>query len=295
MPNGGLVSGQSAIINLVGSTQSEMAVVPAHALVINFPRVSLFSGFGQPTLEFGEAVRQRDRRLDELRRVLKDADAYAKAHEAYAQDKTLTRPGTDLKLAALVPYARGEKPVIFIANREIDIRNAVRFADETRLKAIISGGNEAYKAVDILKEKNVPVILTGVWTLPTRQDDYYDVLFANAGKLQQAGVRYCVSTGDDGANVRDLPYQAGMTAAFGLSREDALKSVTLYPAQILGVANQLGSIETGKMANIVVTNGDILEPTTKIMHLFIKGRKLPLTSRHTELYEQFKDRKLSTN
>lgn len=292
-PTGGIISGQGAIINLVGSTPNEMAVNPAFGLVINFPRISTFGGggFGGQQVEFGEAVRQRDRRLEDLRRMLRDAAAYAKAQDAFARDKSLPRPNTDLKLAALVPYIRGEKPVMFAADREVDIRNAVRFADEMKMRAIILGGNEAYKAADVLKQKNVPVVITGIWSLPARDDDYYDVLYANAGKLQAAGVRYCVASGDNGANARDLPYQAGMTAAFGLSKEDALKSVTLYPAQILGVADKMGSIETGKIANLVVTDGDILQPTTKVLHLFISGRKIPLTSRHTELYEQFKDRK----
>lgn len=295
-PTGGIIAGQGAVINLVGATPNEMAINPAVALVINFPRVSTSasgfgSGFGQPPIEFGEAVRVRDRRLDDLSKIMRDAAAYGKAQDAYSADKSLPRPTTDLKLAALVPYVRGEKPILFAADREIDIRNAVKFADEMKLRAIILGGNEAYKTTAVLKQKGVPVILTGIWSLPPRDDDYYDVLFANAAKLQAAGVSYCVASGDNGANARDLPYQAGMTAAFGLSKEDALKSVTLYPAQILGVADKIGSIETGKIANLVVTDGDILQPTTKVLHLFITGRKIPLTSRHTELYEQFKDRK----
>lgn len=296
-PTGGVISGQAAVINLVGSTPAQMAINPTFALVINYPRVSIFGGgfggFGGQPPDFNEAVRQRDRRLDALRTMLKDAEAYDKTQDAYAKDKNLPRPKTNLKLAALVPYVRGEKSVIFIADREVDIRSAVRFADELKLKAIIAGGNDAWKAADLLKQKNIPVIITGVWSLPAREDDYYDALYENAAKLQKAGVKFAVASGDSGANVRDLPYQAGMTAAFGLPKEEALKAVTIYPAQILGVDKQVGSIEVGKTANIVVANGDILEPTTKILHLFINGRKIPLTSRHTELYEQFKDRKLN--
>jgi imidazolonepropionase-like amidohydrolase len=295
-PTGGVISGQSAVINLVGSTPAQMALNPNFSLVINYPRVSTFGGFGgfggQP-IDFNEAVRQRDRRLDTLRTMLKDAEAYGKTQDAYAKDKTLPRPKTNLKLAALVPYVRGERPVIFVADREVDIRSAIKFADEMKLKPIISGGNDAWKTADLLKQKNIPVIITGIWSLPTREDDYYDALYENAAKLHRAGVKFAVASGDSGANSRDLPYQAGMTAAFGLSKEEALKAVTIYPAQILGVDKQVGTIEVGKTANIVVANGDILEPTTKILHLFINGRKLPLTSRHTELYEQFKDRKLN--
>ena len=296
MPDEGVVAGQASIINLIGSTQGEMAVNPSFALVVNFPRISAFGGgfggFGGQQPDFNEAVRTRDRRLEDFRRMLRDAEAYGKAQDAYAQNQTLPRPRTDLKLAALVPFVRGEKSVIMIANREIDIRNAVRFADENRLKMILLGGNDAYRAADLLKQKNIPVILTGVWSLPPGEDDFYDVLFENASRLQRAGVRFCIASGDEGANSRDLPYQAGMTAAFGLTPEEALKSVTLYPAQILGIADRMGSLEVGKVANVVVADGDILDPRTHITHLFINGRKLPLTSRHTELYEQFKDRKL---
>lgn len=290
-PTGGVISGQSAVINLLGATPNEMQLNPSFALVINFPRISLQT-LGGPghTDNFAEAVRRRDRVLDDLKRTMRDAESYAKTQEAFAADKNLPRPTSDIKMAALIPFVRGEKPVIFVADREIDIRNAVKFADEMKLKMILSGGNEAWKVADLLKQKNVPVIVTGIWSLPPRKDEFYDVLYENAAKLQRAGVRFCVATGDSGANVRDLPYQAGMTAAFGLSREDALKSVTLFPAQILGLSN-LGSIEAGKTANIVVTNGDLLDARTKVFHLFINGRKMPLTSRHTELYEQFKDRK----
>ncbi len=190
-----------------------------------------------------------------------------------------------------MPYVRGERPVIFQADREAEIRGAVKFAEELKLKPIILGGSDAWKLVSLLKEKNVPVIVTGVLDLPAREDDPYDALYENAGKLQQAGVRFCISTGDSGAHVRNLPLYAGMAAAFGLPRTEALKAVTLYPAQIMNVADRLGSIEVGKMANLVVTDGDLLEPRTHIRYLFIDGRQVPLTSRHTELNDAFKNRK----
>jgi imidazolonepropionase-like amidohydrolase len=181
--------------------------------------------------------------------------------------------------------------VIFRADREAEIRGAVRFAEEMKLRPIILGGDDAWRVASLLKEKNVPVILTGVLQLPNREDDFYDALYENPAKLQQAGVRFCISTGDPGAEVRSLPMNAGMAAAFGLSKSDALKAVTLYAAQILNVGDRLGSIDVGKMANLVVTDGDILEPRTHIRYLFIDGRPVPLTSRHTELNDAFKNRK----
>jgi imidazolonepropionase-like amidohydrolase len=297
MPSGGVISGQAAFINLAGSSPREMAVAPQAALVIDFPRVGGGGGGFAALLAAQQgitqdALTQRDRRVDELRRLFRDAEAYGRAQDAYARDpKSVPRPASDVRLAALVPYARGERPVIFRAERDRDIRAAVRFADEMKLKPVILGGSESWKATQFLKEHNVPVILDSVLNMPLREDDPYDSLFENASKLAAAGVRFCISTGDSGAHVRDLPFHAGMAAAYGLPRAEALKAVTLYPAQILGVSDRVGSIETGKIANLVVTDGDILEARTRVRHLFIAGRQIPLASRHTMLYDQFKDRK----
>jgi imidazolonepropionase-like amidohydrolase len=298
MPSGGVVSGQAAFINLAGTSPREMAVVPQAALVVNFPTLGGGGGGGFAAAQLAQqgitpdALTARDRRVEELRRMFRDAEAYGRAQDAHARDpKSVPRPTTDLKLAALVPYARGERPVVFRAEREREIRGAVRFAEELKLKAVIIGGSDSVKVAQLLKERDVAVILDSVLNLPLREDDPYDTLFENASKLQAAGVRFCISTGDSGAHVRDLPFHAGMAAAYGLPRAEALKAVTLYPAQILGVADRVGSVEQGKLANLVVTDGDILEARTRVRHLFIGGRQIPLVSRHTMLYEQFKDRK----
>ncbi|MDQ1557480.1 MAG: hypothetical protein QOD32_540 [Pyrinomonadaceae bacterium] len=294
-PSGGIISGQAALINLLGSSPQEMSVVPTAALVVNYPRAAGGGGFGgffqQAQANPAEAATARDRQVEQLRKLLRDAEAYGRAMDAANADRNLPRPDADVVLASLVPYVRGERPVVFRADREAEIRAIVRFSEELKLKPIILGGNDASKIAAFLKEKNVPVILGGLFDLPSREDDFYDVLYESAAKLQQAGVRFALSTGDQGAEVRDLPYRAGMAAAFGLSHADALKSVTLYPAQIMGVGDRLGSIEVGKIANLVITDGDLLEARTHIRHLFINGRQVPLNSRHTELYDQFKNRK----
>ena len=286
--------GQAAIINLVGTTPMEMAVMPYAALVINYPRLGGRRGeFGPApdSLDITTAMTTAERQLDQIRKMLRDAEAYGRAQDAYAKDNSLPRPDHNIVLESLVPYVRGERPVIMAADREAEIRGAVKFAEEMKLKPIILGGDDAWKVASLLKEKNVPVILAGVLSLPLREDDPYDTLYENAAKLQQAGVRFCISTRDDGAEVRNLPYNAGMAAAFGLPKDEALKSVTLYPAQIMNVADRLGSIEKGKIANLVVTDGDLLEAKTHVRYLFIDGRRVPLTSRHTELNDAFKNRK----
>ena len=294
-PTGGLISGQAALINLLGTAPKEMAVVPQVALVINYPRIGGggggFGGFQQQPANLAETLTANERQVDQIRKMLRDGEAYGRAQDAYAKDKSLPRPDRNVVLEPLVPYVRGEQPVIFRADREAEIRGALRFAEEMKLKPIILGGNDASKVASLLKEKNVPVILTGIFSLPSREDDAYDSLYENAAKLQQAGVRFCISTGDAGPEVRNLAQYAGMAAAFGLSKADAVKAVTLYPAQILNVADRLGSIEVGKMANLVVTDGDLLEIRTRIRYLLIDGRPVVLNSRHTELNDAFKNRK----
>jgi imidazolonepropionase-like amidohydrolase len=294
-PQGGLISGQSALINLLGATAPEMAVDRAAALVVNYPRSGGFGGFGgffaaqQPAA--ADAATQRERQVEQIRKILRDAEAYGRALDASGADARLPRPDRDAVLESLVPFVRGQKPVIFRADRDADIRAAVRFAEEMKLKPIILGGDEAVKAAAFLKDHKVPVVVTGTLDLPSREDDPYDAKYEMAAKLQQAGVQFAISTGDIAAVVRDLPYTAGMAASFGLPKDEALKSVTLYPAQIIGAAGQLGSLDVGKIANVVVTDGDLLEARTNIRHLFINGRDVPLVSKHTELYNQFKDRK----
>jgi imidazolonepropionase-like amidohydrolase len=296
MPTGGLISGQAALVNLAGWTAPSMVVVPRIAMVVNLP-TSGFAGRGfaaflaQQQGNTGDAQRTRTRQMDSIRTILRDAESYGKAMDAYARDKSLPRPSRDVVLAALVPAVRGEMPVIFNADRASDIRAAVSFAQEMKLKPIIVGGSDAWQVASLLREHSVPVILTDILRLPSREDDPYDVNYSSAAKLAQAGVRFAISSGSGGAEVRNLPYVAGMAAAFGLSKTEALRAVTLYPAQILGVGDRFGSIETGKTANLVVTDGDLLEAKTNTKYLFIDGRLVPLGTKHTELYETFKDRK----
>ena len=295
-PTGGIMSGQAAIMNLAGSTAPEMVVVQRAALVIELPR----SGFGGRGFGFAPTTggantqdvnRTRQRQLDSLRTMLKDAEAYAQVMDAYAKDKTLPRPKQDVVLASMVPFIRGLSPVLLIADRTTDIREAVAFAEEIKLKPIVGGGREACHIAAYLKQHDVPVLLSSVMDLPSREDDNYDVNYSAPGILAKAGVRFAITSGDAGAEARNLPYTAGMAAAFGLSKDDALKSVTLWPAQILGVGDKLGTIEAGKMANLVITDGDVLEAKTNTKFLFIDGRPVPLDTKHTALFEQFKDRK----
>jgi imidazolonepropionase-like amidohydrolase len=296
-PKGGIISGQAALINLSGSTPPEMVLVQKVAMAFTLP--SEFGGgrgFGRGGFGAGgatanaDASRLRARQIDSLRTMLHDAEAYAKAFEAYAKDRSLPRPKGDVVLASLVPVIEGKMYAMFSAERASDIREAVNFAEEFHMKPIIVGGIEALKVAPFLKAHDVPVLVTGVRQLPRLEDDAPDVNYSLPGKLVAAGVKIAITSGNGGAMVRDLPSVAGMAAAYGLSKTDALKSVTLWPAQIFGVGDELGSLEKGKLANVVVTTGDILEARTDTKYLFIDGRPVPLDTRHSELYMQFKDR-----
>jgi imidazolonepropionase-like amidohydrolase len=295
-PTGGVISGQAALVNLAGSTAPQMAVVPNAAMVIELPRSGFGGRRGGGGFAFAAAQntqdvnRTRQLQLDSLKALLKDAAAYGDVHDAYAKDRSVPRPRQDVVLASLVAAVRGRQPVLFVADRANDIREAVTFAEENKLKPIILGGREAWMVAPFLKQHDVPVLLGTVMDLPSREDDPYDVNFSAPSKLAAAGVRFAITSGDQGAEVRNLPYTAGMAAAFGLSKEDALKSVTLWPAQILGVGDRFGSIEVGKVANLVVTSGDLLEARTDTKYLFIDGRPVPLDTKHTELNRLFKDR-----
>jgi len=293
-PRGGLIAGQSALINLDGWVPQEMILKSPAAMHINWPNAFPFV-FGSildiRTRTVAEARREQERQIESLKRILRDARAYAVAKDAEAKDPSLPKQSVDLKLEALIPVVRGQMPVIIHASAERDIKSAMDFADEMKLKMILADGDEAYRVADKLKAKNIPVIIGPVLTMPFKEDDPYDLAFANAGLLSKAGVKVAFQTLDVIWESRNLPYHAGMAAAFGLPKEEALKAVTIYPAEIFGVADQIGSVESGKIANIIVTDGDPLEIRTQVKFLFINGRQVSLATRQTDLYEKYKARR----
>ncbi|HET9531130.1 MAG TPA: amidohydrolase family protein [Blastocatellia bacterium] len=293
-PRGGMIAGQSALINLDGWVPQDMILKSPVAMHINWPGAGGgggfggFGGFGQQR-NLAEVRREQERQIESLKKILRDARAYADAKDARAKDASLPKLATDLKMEGLIPVVRGQMPVVVNLNLERDIKSAIAFADEMKIKIILAGAIDAHKVADQLKAKNIPVIVGEVLRMPAREDDPYDAPFTNAGLLAKAGVKIAFQTGES-AHVRELPYNVGMAAAFGLPKEEALKAVTIYPAEIFGVADRIGSIEQGKIANLIVTDGDPLEIRTHVRYLFINGRQVPLTSKHTELYERYKSR-----
>jgi imidazolonepropionase-like amidohydrolase len=284
-PVGSIIAGQSALINLAGWVPKEMAVVDPLALHVEFPAgLPMFTGDPtQPMIGRAIARKQREEKLRRLRELFAQAVAYDEARKQSA-----THP-VNPRLEALVPYARGLKPVVIQAHRKPEIVDALKLADELKLKVVLSGAIDAWKVAEELKKRNVPVIVGPVMTMPQESYDPYDAPYSCPARLHEAGVRFCIRSGG-GSNTRNLPYEAAMAVSYGLPPEEGLKAVTLYPAEILGVADQLGSIEVGKRANLVLTDGDILQASTQVKALFIDGRPLEPTSKQTRLYERYRER-----
>jgi hypothetical protein len=284
-PTGSIIAGQSALINLAGWVPREMVVVDPLALHIEFPGpFAMFSG--DPTMPMlGRAIarKQREEKIRRLKELFQQAIAYDKSRDQSGGKAINPR------LEALVPYARGAKPVVIQAQRKQEILDALALADELKLKMILSGGIDAWKVAAELKKRDVPVIVGPILALPDEAYDPYDSPYACPAKLHEAGVRFCIRSSGT-TNTRNLPYEAAMAISFGLPPEEGLKAVTVYPAQILGVANQLGSVEVGKRANLVLTDGDLLQASTQVKALFIDGRPLEPVSKHTRLYERYRER-----
>jgi imidazolonepropionase-like amidohydrolase len=290
-PSGGIVSGEDALINLAGWTPQEMKVKAPVAMHLNFPRVRSAAFDEQPQEEEAakEAQKNYTSQVDKLRDTLRDAQAYAKASAARTKDANVKRFDRDLVLEALVPVVEGREPVVIHADSARDIRAALKFAAEFKLKVILSGAQDVAKVLPELKKGNIPVILGPILDLPNREDDPYDLVFTNAKTLYDNGIRFAIQSGDS-HNARNLPYHAAACAAFGLPKDVALKSITIAPAEIFGVADKLGSLEVGKMANVIVTDGDPLEIVTHVKRLFIGGEDISLETNQTLLYEKFRAR-----
>jgi len=290
-PAGGIISGSSALIQLAGWTPEEMTVKAPIAMHIHFPRLrgGRFAEVPQDEEAEKEAKKNYTKEVDKLRDTLRDAQAYAKVVAARAKDNNVKRYDRDLVLEALVPVVEGREPVVVHASLERDIRAALKFADEMKLKMILADGDDVQRVIPELKKRNVPVILGPILDLPPREDDPYDLIYSNAKALYDAGVPFSIQT-QDSHNARNLPYHAAACAAFGLPKDAALKAVTIFPAQIFGVADRVGSLEVGKRADVIVTDGDPLEIVTHVKRLFIGGEDISLETNQTLLYEKFSKR-----
>jgi imidazolonepropionase-like amidohydrolase len=289
VPGGGVISGQGALMHLSGWVMDEMAIRRSGALVIQWPTLSADGGFGGfgggggfRRRPFNEIKQEYDRRVQELADWLDRARHYQQALEKGAQANF----ERDLKLEALLPYVQGKLPVLINANGHREIKDAVEFCEKQKLQMILGRGREAPRVADLLKEKNIPVILGAAHQLPAAEDEPYDQPFSIAGQLHKAGVRIAVATFDS-SDSRTLPYEAANYVPFGLPHDEALRAISINPAQFFGIADQLGTIEVGKLGNLIVTTGDPLDFTTQVRFLFINGKLTSTDNKHQQLYEKY--------
>ena len=273
-PASGWISGQAVLIDLDGATIEQMLVRSPVGMLVDLSEGSKSAGGGSRA-----GVAQR------LRRVFSDALEYSRRRTEYtrAQMQQLAAPAADLE--ALLPVLRGQLPLIAFANRRSDIETALRIGREFKLKLILAGAQEAWMIAPQLTGAGVPVLVQPLDNIPSY--DALGVRYENAAVLAKGGVKVALLETDT-HNARDLRQQAGNAVSYGMAWDQALRAVTLAPAEIFGVGDRYGSLDAGKVANVVVWSGDPFEFTSAVEHVFIRGREIPLRSRQTELFERYK-------
>ncbi len=285
VPTGGLFPGTAALINLNGYTPDQM-YAGFKAVVMNFPSSARRGRFDRRTDE--DIKKDNEKALKEANDLWENAVSY----------NQMKKNGAELnyypEMDQLAKVVSRELPLLIEVNAASDIQNAIKWVEGKNARVIFSGVAEGWRVADEIAKAGIPVLTGPVQELPTRQSDRYDIPYANAGKMAKAGVKLAIRTNEE-ENVRNLPFHAGFAAAYGLGKEEALKAVTINAAEIFGLADQLGSVEVGKVANLIVSTGDPFETRTQIMHVFISGYRIPLSNRHIRLYQEFLERSPGLN
>jgi imidazolonepropionase-like amidohydrolase len=287
-PTGGLIPGRASVIRMDGWTTEDHAITRDAGVIINWPSMRPSRNrFDQPS---GDAEERIEQRITTLNTWIDNASAYRALRAA--------DPSTpaDLRLESLTtilpaqPDGQPQNPIFINANDYDQIVAAVNWAAGRNLKAIIVGARDAGMCTDLLKSNNTPVIVTGVHRFPKRADSNYDHAFTLPARLEAAGVRWCLASGAETGHERNLPDNAAMAVAYGLSPEAGLRSITANAADILGLADTLGTIESGKAATLIVTTGHPLEITSSVVHAFIDGRQIDLTNKQTKLRDKYREK-----
>jgi len=273
-PAGGLISGRSSLMLLDGWSRDDMLLQSDVGMHVRWPRSTTD--------------------LKQLTEFFEQAQRYGLSTNFPGSSPTELegRQPRDLRLESLQAVLRGDLPVIVSANELDAIRSAIAFKTRFGLKMIIAGGTDACACADLLRAESVPVIVTAVYSNPTRRHSSYDEAYTFPKRLHEAGLKFCISAGGRfGANsIRNLPYNAATAAAYGLPERIAVRSITLSPAEILGVSNRIGSLQVGRDATLLITDGNILETFTQVEQAFIQGRVVDLSSRHTQLYRKYSEK-----
>jgi imidazolonepropionase-like amidohydrolase len=274
VPAGHLVSGQAVLIDLDGATIEQMLVKTPVAIVADLSQRAKDEGGGSRA-----GVAQR------LRTVFRDALEYERRRVDFSRAQIQPLAASEANLEALLPVLHGELPLLVFANRRSDIQTALRFAREFRLRLVLAGAQEGWEIAAELAEAGVPVLVEPLDNIPSY--DALGVRYENAARLIRAGVKV-VLLETDTHNSRNLRQQAGNAVSYGMTWDQALRAITLTPAEVFGVADRYGSLDVGKVANVVVWSGDPFEFSTAVEHVYIRGREIPLKSRQTELLERYR-------
>jgi imidazolonepropionase-like amidohydrolase len=289
IPGGGSIRGTSALMHLDGWTPEDMTVRAPAALHVQWPNMTPVHAFFILTSD-EEQAKQRDEAIKAISNAFDDARAYWKARDAES-GKGVPKHDDDVKWDAMRKVLNGEVPVAFHCDALAQIKAVLRFCDQQKLtNVILLGGYDSWRVADELKRRNVAVIVGGVLAEPNRGYESYDDAYTVPAKLAKAGVRFAIA--DEGgsfaeANARNVPYHAAMAEAFGLDHDEALKAVTLYPAQILGAGDKIGSIDVGKLADLQITDGDPLLVATHCEQVVVNGKLVPMESRQTRLFHKY--------
>ncbi|MGA7447488.1 MAG: amidohydrolase family protein [Terriglobales bacterium] len=291
-PAGGdTLPGQDSFIQLAGANATEMLLIRDNAMPLNFTGDERRNKNGWekqkfPATRMGLAAQLRQAFIDAQDYKAKLADYDRKKSEAIRDKKPEPlAPKRDLKLEALLPYLEGKKTIVLAAESPSDLQTAVSLANEFKLKFVLNHIAHSQPVLDYVASLKVPVIVGPIYESP-KEDERYDAVYSLPAQLQKRGVKI-VFASYDAHNVRNLPYQAGFATAFGLPYDEALKAITLNAAEIWGVADQLGSLDVGKTANVVVANGDPLDVKTDLKQVFIQGKAAPMTDRQTQLRDEY--------
>ncbi|MEN2281996.1 amidohydrolase family protein [Algoriphagus sp. SE2] len=280
VPSGGLFPGTAALINLVGYTPDQM-YAGFKAVVMNFPSSARRGRFDRRSDD--DIKKDSEKALKEANELWEKATSYHSLKSAGAELQYYP------EMDQLAKVISGELPMMIEVNAAADIQNALEWIEGKDAKFIFSGVAEGWRVADEIAEAGIPVLAGPVQELPTRDSDRYDAAYTNPGKMAKAGVKVAIRT-DEEENVRNLPFHAAFAAAYGMGKEEAWKAVTINPAEIFGLSDMYGSVEAGKIANLIVATEDPFETRAQIMHVFINGYRIPLSNRHIRLYQEFLDR-----
>ncbi|HEV7553251.1 MAG TPA: amidohydrolase family protein [Candidatus Angelobacter sp.] len=289
--SGDTLPGQDSFIQLAGASATEMLTIRDIAMPLNFTgaqrRNQSFETAKFPFTRMGMATQLRQTFIDALdyEQKLTAYDKKKSGSDEKEKDKAGAPPKRDLKLEALLPYLHGKKPVVLAAEQPSDLLTALEVANEFHLRVILNHVTHSASLLDKIAATRLPVIVGPIYEQP-KESERYDAVYAMPTQLAKRGIKIAFASYDS-HQARNLPYAAGYAVGFGLPPEEALKAVTINPAQIWGVDKDLGSLEVGKMGNVVVANGDPLDVKTDVKHVFIQGKEVPLVSKQTELRDQY--------